>query len=122
MASIGSLVFCTDCGNLLPMSKGSSRNLLVCRCCGAENKDAASTKTIVTESKPTDFPSPLRQKLSSVQVVEKHKVNGEATTNETCPKCGRTEVRFTTAQIRGADEGSTVFFRCDCGFRWSQNN
>ena len=38
MASMGSLVFCTDCGNILPMSKGSDRNLLVCRCCGAENK------------------------------------------------------------------------------------
>jgi len=38
MASMGSLVFCTDCGNILPMSTGSNRNLLVCRCCGAENK------------------------------------------------------------------------------------
>ncbi|EPE06035.1 transcription factor s-ii [Ophiostoma piceae UAMH 11346] len=122
MASMGSLVFCNDCGNLLPMTKGSSRNLLVCRCCGAENRDAASAKTILTESKPKDFPSPLRQKLSSVQVVERHKVQGEATTTETCPKCARTEVRFSTAQTRGADEGSTVFFHCDCGYRWSLNN
>ena len=80
--------------------------------------DAASAKTILTESKPKDFPSPLRQKLSSVQVVERHKVQGEATTTETCPKCSRTEVRFSTAQTRGADEGSTVFFHCDCGYRY----
>lgn len=38
MAAIGSLVFCTDCGNLLPASKGTERNVLSCECCGAENK------------------------------------------------------------------------------------
>lgn len=38
MAAIGSLVFCTDCGNLLPASKGSSKNILQCECCGAENQ------------------------------------------------------------------------------------
>lgn len=38
MASIGSLVFCTDCGNLLPSSKGSQKNILQCECCGAENQ------------------------------------------------------------------------------------
>ncbi|OAA56692.1 DNA-directed RNA polymerase 1 kda [Niveomyces insectorum RCEF 264] len=107
MASMGSLVFCTDCGNILPMSVGSSRNILTCRCCGAENKDTAASQTI---------------KLSTVQTVERHKVQTDVTTNETCPKCGRTEVRFTTAQLRGADEGSTVFFNCDCGFRWTHNN
>ncbi len=138
MASIGALVFCTDCGNILPMSTGSSRNMLVCRCCGAENRgmasswtwrgqlmcclradeiDTSSAKVIVTESKPRDFPSPLRQKLSLVQSVELHKVKSGTVTTETCPKCGRTEVRYTTAQTRGADEGSTVFFNCDCGHR-----
>ncbi|EFX02751.1 DNA-directed RNA polymerase 1 kda [Grosmannia clavigera kw1407] len=122
MASLGSLVFCTDCGNLLPMSKGSDRNRLVCRCCGAHNQDQSASQTIVTSSNPKDFPSPLRQKLSTTQSVERHKVSTEAVTTETCPKCGRTEVRFTTAQIRSADEGSTVFFHCDCGHRWSENN
>jgi hypothetical protein len=38
MAAIGSLIFCTDCGNLLPASKGSEKNILHCECCGAENK------------------------------------------------------------------------------------
>lgn len=38
MSAIGSLVFCTDCGNLLPASKGSSKNILQCECCGAENR------------------------------------------------------------------------------------
>ena len=38
MAAIGSLIFCTDCGNLLPASKGTEKNILHCDCCGAENR------------------------------------------------------------------------------------
>lgn len=38
MAAIGSLVFCTDCGNLLPSTKGTDRNVLKCESCGAENQ------------------------------------------------------------------------------------
>lgn len=41
MAAIGSLVFCTDCGNLLPVSKGNVKNILNCECCGAENRGAS---------------------------------------------------------------------------------
>ncbi|OLN97639.1 DNA-directed RNA polymerase I subunit RPA12 [Colletotrichum chlorophyti] len=122
MSAIGTLVFCTDCGNLLPASMGTQKNILVCDCCGADNKDTGS-KTIVTQTKPSDFPSQLRQKLqSNVQTVDRANVNTEAKIKETCPKCGREEVRFTAVQLRSADEGSTIFFTCDCGFKWSQNN
>ncbi|CAN8102206.1 unnamed protein product [Discula destructiva] len=121
MASIGSLVFCTDCGNLLPSSKGSEKNILLCECCGAENKDEAS-KEIITKSKPSDFPSYLRQKLSTTQTIKRHEVNTEAITNQTCTKCGREEVRFSAVQLRSADEGSTIFYTCDCGHKWSENN
>ncbi|TDZ61185.1 DNA-directed RNA polymerase I subunit RPA12 [Colletotrichum trifolii] len=121
MSAIGTLVFCADCGNLLPASMGTVKNILVCDCCGAETKDTGS-KTIVTQTKPSDFPSALRQKLqSNVQAVDKN-INTEATINETCPKCGREEVRFTAVQLRSADEGSTIFYTCDCGYKWTQNN
>ncbi|KAI0482475.1 transcription factor S-II-domain-containing protein [Xylariaceae sp. FL0804] len=121
MAAIGSLVFCTDCGNLLPVSKGNVNNVLNCECCGHQNKDIAA-QTTVTQTKPSDFPSLLRQKLSVVQSVDAHKVQTEATTNETCEKCGRTEVRFSAVQLRSADEGSTIFYTCDCGHKWKDNN
>lgn len=122
MSAIGSLVFCTDCGNLLPASKGGQKSILQCDSCGAENKDTGS-KTITTKTSPSDFPSQLRQKLqSNVQTVEKHKVRADAVTKEPCPKCNREEVYYTQVQLRGADEGSTTFFTCQCGYRWSQNN
>lgn len=80
-------------------------------------QDTASN-TIVTQSKPSDFPSYLRQKLSTTQTIKRHEVNTEATTTQTCPKCARTEVRFSAVQLRSADEGSTIFYTCDCGFKY----
>ena len=40
MAAIGSLVFCTDCGNLLDGSTGNEKAILNCDVCGTENKGA----------------------------------------------------------------------------------
>ncbi|EXF79564.1 transcription factor S-II [Colletotrichum fioriniae PJ7] len=143
MSAIGTLVFCTDCGNLLPASMGTEKNTLTCDCCGADNKGKLiaagvlfinavqelqtnkvdtdiGAKTITTQTKPSDFPSQLRQKLqSNVQTVDRTNVNTEATIKETCPKCGAEEVRFTAVQLRSADEGSTIFFTCECGFKYA---
>ncbi|KAG5943185.1 hypothetical protein E4U59_000580 [Claviceps monticola] len=122
MASIGSLVFCTDCGNLLPATKGTEKNSLNCECCGAWNKDTGS-KVILTKSKPSDFPSALRQKLqSTVQRVEKHKLQTGSIAQERCAKCGKEEVKYTNVQLRGADEGSTLIYTCECGNSWNENN
>jgi hypothetical protein len=38
MAAIGSLVFCTDCGNLLEETEGKADAVLKCDVCGALNK------------------------------------------------------------------------------------
>lgn len=36
-----------------------------------------------------------------------------------CPQCGNHEMKFYTLQLRSADEGATVFYRCDkCGHRY----
>lgn len=145
MAAIGSLIFCTDCGNLLPASKGSEKNILHCECCGAENRgvyqcrrsetsdedrilarsdtekiqiDTAS-KTIVTRTKPSDFPSLLRQKLSTTQTVERHKIQtSQVDPNMDCPECGTIGIRYTEVQMRSADEGSTIIYNCECGHKY----
>jgi DNA-directed RNA polymerase I subunit RPA12 len=33
-------------------------------------------------------------------------------TTTACPQCANPEMRFRDVQLRGADEGSTVFYRC----------
>ena len=38
MSAIGSLVFCTDCGNLLDTGDGEENAILVCEVCGARCK------------------------------------------------------------------------------------
>ncbi|TVY46670.1 DNA-directed RNA polymerase I subunit [Lachnellula occidentalis] len=121
MSAIGSLVFCTDCGNLLDSSTGNQNTILLCECCGAENKDTAS-KTITTTTKAASFPSLLRQKRSAVQTVERSDMENSVKIAMTCEMCGAKEVKYTSAQLRGADEGSTIFYQCDCGHRWNTNN
>ncbi|KAM7206897.1 hypothetical protein V8F20_002603 [Naviculisporaceae sp. PSN 640] len=122
MTRIGSLSFCTSCSNLLPPSKGDENNILKCDCCGEENRDSRS-KSVTTQTKPSDFPSLLRQKLSVVQTVERHKVQTERIdANTDCPKCGTRGIRYSEVQQRSADEGSTILYNCDCGHKWSVNN
>ena len=139
MAAIGSLVFCTDCGNLLDGSSGDKEAILICEVCGAENKgvhkhwgvlqcysvrlmenhftDTSST-TVTTRSRPSAFPSALRSKRSAVQTLTEEDVQTTATIRQTCPECGREEMRYYTLQLRSADEGSTVFYSCECGYKY----
>ncbi|KAF2102945.1 hypothetical protein NA57DRAFT_52486 [Rhizodiscina lignyota] len=124
MSAIGSLVFCTDCGNLLDGSGGDEKAILLCDVCGASNRDT-SARTIKTVSQPSAFPSSLRQRLrSDVQTAstDDDPRSKDAVIQERCEKCGREEVRFYTQQLRSADEGSTVFYHCECGNKWTANN
>jgi len=60
----------------------------------------------------------LRQKLySSVKTVDRSTIQTEATIQQTCPECGRKEVKFSQVQLRSADEGSTNIYNCECGYR-----
>ncbi|RAK76630.1 DNA-directed RNA polymerase I core subunit RPA12 [Aspergillus fijiensis CBS 313.89] len=121
MSAIGSLVFCTDCGSLLDGSIGDPSKILICDICGAKNKDTIP-QTIVSESKPSAFPSSLRAKRSAVQTLTAEDRKTEALAQHTCAQCGRKEMYFTTVQLRSADEGSTVFYTCVCGYKETTNN
>jgi DNA-directed RNA polymerase subunit M/transcription elongation factor TFIIS len=78
-----------------------------------------SSKTVVTHSKPTAFPSALRAKRSEVQTISEDDVNTTSVIALPCEKCGHKEVRYYTQQLRSADEGSTVFYECDnCGHKY----
>ncbi|KAK6356248.1 DNA-directed RNA polymerase I core subunit rpa12 [Orbilia javanica] len=120
MAAIGSLVFCTDCGNLLDRSVGQDK--IKCNVCGCINKDTSS-KTVVTHSNPDAFPSALKQKHSTGQNLAPEEVGGQAEIDTPCPKCEHPVMKFTTVQLRSADEGATVFYNCpNCGYRYNTNN
>ena len=41
------------------------------------------------------------------------------TTREPCPVCDNPELMFKAVQLRSADEGTTIFYRCGkCGHRY----
>ncbi|KAL7270351.1 DNA-directed RNA polymerase I core subunit rpa12 [Rhizina undulata] len=119
MATVGTLVFCSDCGNLLDAAIGSEK--LVCEMCEAVTQDIP-TKTVTTHSAPGAFPSALRLKKSAVQSLAAEDLQTEAKIKQKCPECGREEMWFYTLQLRSADEGATVFYRCECGHRFNTNN
>ena len=72
---------------------------------------------VESKSRDRDLPSLIRQKRSGVTVVDKREVDTRATASATCEKCGRTRVKYSMVQLRSADEGSTVFYNCECGHK-----
>lgn len=124
MSAVGSLIFCTDCGNLLD-NITSKKSQLKCSMCEKEyDANLFAELSVVTESAPNAFPSSLRAKRSAVKTsIGEDEFEDGAIIKETCPQCGNDEMSFHTLQMRSADEGATVFYTCTkCGYRFSQNN
>ncbi|KAL1998950.1 hypothetical protein VTN02DRAFT_5286 [Thermoascus thermophilus] len=106
--------FCEDCGNLLDISPA---DVLKCELCGqtAKNEALSYTRQYVSEQ----FPSRLRSKLkSNTQVVDREVLGSGPRIEVDCVKCPSKEVTYAQVQLRSADEGSTIFYRClRCGHR-----
>ncbi|KAJ1836178.1 DNA-directed RNA polymerase I core subunit rpa12 [Coemansia sp. RSA 2711] len=119
--NFGSLIFCPTCANLL--DNPGDQDHIVCHACGDAQTGAEFEEIeTISRSQETAFPSRLRNKRSLVQGVgETERVN--ARVEEVCPQCGENEMTFYTMQMRSADEGQTVFYRCvKCGHGFSVNN
>ncbi|KAI9504141.1 transcription factor S-II-domain-containing protein [Coemansia spiralis] len=119
--NFGSLFFCPTCSNLL--ESPGDQDHIVCHACG-DAQDGSKFEEIDTISRSQDnaFPSRLRNKRSLVQnVAEAERVN--ALVDEICPQCGASEMAFHALQMRSADEGQTVFYKCvKCAYGFSVNN
>ncbi|EEB08934.1 DNA-directed RNA polymerase complex I subunit Rpa12 [Schizosaccharomyces japonicus yFS275] len=120
MSAIGSLIFCSACGNLL---ESTTAQWTICdQCQSSYPSEKFAHLTLETRSGANAFPSALRLKHSIVQ-TEGKKPEEAAVIQEKCPKCGNDEMTFHTLQLRSADEGSTVFYECPrCAYKFSTNN
>ena len=59
--------------------------------------------------------------MSKTQVPTAKDRENTKTIARQCPKCKAEEMTWSEAQLRGADEGSTVFYRClGCGYRYEE--
>ncbi|KAH0278751.1 hypothetical protein KCU91_g2221, partial [Aureobasidium melanogenum] len=76
-----------------------------------------------TTSAPDAFPSRLVDKRSNVQILTAENRDTWATTQKMCPKCENAELKYRDFQTRGADEGSTIFYKCPaCGHGFKEDN
>eukprot|EP01102_Stenamoeba_stenopodia_P019335 TRINITY_DN7280_c0_g1_i1.p2 TRINITY_DN7280_c0_g1~~TRINITY_DN7280_c0_g1_i1.p2 ORF type:complete len:140 (+),score=38.94 TRINITY_DN7280_c0_g1_i1:119-538(+) len=107
-------LFCPDCGSLFPLPTESGN--VICDICGFKRgHEELAAQVVVTRSKM------IRAYKAEKDKTEDDESHG-ATINEECPQCGYNEMYFTTAQLRSADEGQTVFYECiSCGFKFSVN-
>ncbi|PHH69981.1 hypothetical protein CDD80_6330 [Ophiocordyceps camponoti-rufipedis] len=105
--------FCTACGNTLPPTKTPTAP---CPHCHHQNQTSG-------------FPSDLRRRLQTGALATSAAGQGLSATDTwgtadvACGKCRAGTVKYTVLQLRGVDEGSTVFYFCPaCKERWSENN
>ncbi len=80
----------------------------------ASAKAAAAAATAAMEDSDSD---------SEAVTSEQKRNAGGAILNEPCPECGEFEVTFHTMQLRSADEGQTVFKKCNnCDWQEKENS
>ncbi|KAL5256232.1 hypothetical protein ACHWQZ_G011451 [Mnemiopsis leidyi] len=107
--------FCLRCDSILPLE--ITGTAVICRLCQLAhsytdllNKEIHSTVIFNT----TDV---------TEEVEELEEGNTGPMTDRKCPGCGNEGMSYTTRQLRGADEGQTVFYLCPkCKYQDNENS
>lgn len=94
-------MFCV-CGTLITVESNSIS--IICKRCKKELKESdlgsVYTKKTLFKKEQIIIPEVKGAKI-------KHQ----------CPNCNSEEMMYNTAQLRSADEGQTVFYSCECGYK-----
>ncbi|KAM0676109.1 DNA-directed RNA polymerase I core subunit rpa12 [Gurleya vavrai] len=94
------MLFCS-CGTLLTIE---NKSIIICSRCKKEHSSSIFKPTITKKDyEPKADIKFLKAKGAKI----KYK----------CNNCGNEEMRYNTIQTRSADEGQTVFYECDCGYK-----
>uniref|UniRef100_I1PEY5 DNA-directed RNA polymerase subunit n=1 Tax=Oryza glaberrima TaxID=4538 RepID=I1PEY5_ORYGL len=144
-------LFCGVCGTLLKFDSVRSASCPLCgfkrKAKDIEGKE--TRYTVTAEVRPIALPSSSRETLgSSVSVAtdfvspqdirrelkldpyvilettlkEEDVIVERATVNKECEKCKNPELQYYTKQLRSADEGQTVFYKCaKCRHEFNEN-
>jgi DNA-directed RNA polymerase subunit M len=109
-------LFCDKCGALLiPTRDEKKKTTLRCPKCGIKTKSntVEEGKYVLTQK--------IEHSVKDETVVIDDEVGGEALPTATveCPRCGHNRASYWQSQIRSADEGMTLFYRCvNCRHTW----
>lgn len=107
--------FCLRCDSILPLE--ITGNAVVCKFCKLShsysdlmNKEIFSSVIFNTRNDEND------------QDAKNQEASGPMTDRK-CPQCGNDGMSYTTRQLRGADEGQTVFYLCPvCKYQDNENS
>ncbi|KAF2148072.1 Rpa12 DNA-directed RNA polymerase I [Myriangium duriaei CBS 260.36] len=123
MSVSGSLCFCSACGNLLDRVRPNVTSI-TCTICQTPNENNwPKTQTVMIQQSALPSSSLRKKKHSFVKSGDGKEGAGEALMQEACPKCEHPEMYYSEVQMRSADEGSTIRYRCPkCGHKFNANN
>lgn len=107
--------FCERCDSILPLEV--TGNAVICRLCSLSHSLnemlGQEIHSFVVFNTREDQPEPER---------EEEEVTGPMIDRK-CPECGNEGMSYTTRQLRGADEGQTVFYLCPkCKYQDNENS
>lgn len=76
----------------------------------------------VCRTRQTLFPAPPKVYTKTYEGQEEAGERRKGTKiKEQCPECGSEYMYYYAMQLRSADEGQTVFYECDCGYKTKLN-
>jgi DNA-directed RNA polymerase I subunit RPA12 len=102
--------FCGNCGTLIPLS---AKGQICCPLCKGDF-DASVLEHFERRVELV--------RLSPAEPAGAEVRGTRTVINERCPECNHEGLFFSTAQLRNADEGQTVFYECpNCRHRFQQN-
>ncbi|KAF7683218.1 DNA-directed RNA polymerase I subunit RPA12 [Astathelohania contejeani] len=99
-------MFCA-CGTILMVPEYGS--VIICPRCSAENEIDEIKPIIITKNYKIE--------------IEKEAVKTKgAKIKHQCPECGSEEMTYNAIQLRSVDEGQTIFYECDCGYKMKMDS
>ncbi|CAN1804835.1 DNA-directed RNA polymerase I subunit RPA12 [Linum perenne] len=111
----GDFMFCNLCGTMMALSSGDHVECPLCKSSKRGKAGAQSSSIYVV------MVQEIRRDLG-ISDFEGNLEVKDMEINKQCEKCSNTKLKFSTRQMRSADEGQTTFYHCAvCSHTFTEN-